>query len=70
VQYGKGHFQSLENVKKWALADSDNDFDTASVFWGQEQITDLNWWLARPSPIQRFFQQRPFLDEFTSRIFF
>jgi hypothetical protein len=43
VKYGQGHFQSLENVKKWALIDSDDDYDAQTVVWGREQTTDLQW---------------------------
>ena len=44
VKYGTGHFQSLENVKKWALADFENDYDADGVFWGPLQCKDLRWW--------------------------
>ncbi len=68
VKYGQGHFQSLENVKKWALVDATNDYDARTVFWRQKQVRDLTWWQELPSPIQRNFQQKEFTDEFTSRL--
>ncbi len=68
VKYGQGHFQSLENVKKWALIDSDDDYDAQTVVWGREQTTDLQWWLKLPSPISRNFQKQPYSNEFTSKL--
>jgi hypothetical protein len=66
VRYGQGHFQSLENVKKWALLDAGNNYDARTVLWGPTQVNDLQWWLNLPSPIQRYFQKREFTAEFTT----
>ena len=67
VRYGEGHFRSLENVKKWALVDADNDYDAPEVFWNTEQCQDMQWWLDRPSPIVRCFQTEDITDTFTSK---
>jgi hypothetical protein len=66
VRYGQVHFQSLENVKKWALIDSNNDYDANTVFWQETQVQDLQWWLDLPSPIKQNFQKQEVSEEFTS----
>ncbi len=67
VQYGQGHFQSLEHVKKHALAAANNDYDQQSVVWHEPQVEDMQWWLNQPNPMKRRFEKRPFTAEFTSK---
>ena len=69
VRYGPGHFRSLENVKKWALMDNNDNYDAPEVFWQTAQCCDLRWWLERPSPIFRCFRTEKFSAEFTSTLF-
>ena len=56
----------MENVKKWALVDFDNDYDADAVYWGPQQCKDLFWWLNLPSPMSRCFETQPFTNEFTT----
>jgi hypothetical protein len=67
TKYGQGHFQSLENAKKWALIDAHHDYDAEDVIWSGRQVRDLQWWLDLPSPWSRSFRTMPFTDEFTSK---
>ncbi len=66
TRYGQGHFRALENAKKWALADADNDYDAQGVVWRRSQQRELNWWLQLPTPWSRSFRTVPVTDEFTS----
>ncbi len=68
TRYGAGHFRSLENAKKWALMDADNDYDAEQVVWSKKQQRDLSWWYKIPIPWSRCFRTVPFTDEFTSKI--
>jgi hypothetical protein len=65
-RYGQGHFRSLENAKKWALFDTDFDYDAEQVVWTHHQRADLQWWLNLPRPISRCFAAQPFTAEFTT----
>jgi hypothetical protein len=67
TRYGQGHFRALENAKKWALADSDNDYDAEGVIWRPAQMQELRWWLSLPAPWSRSFRTQAFTDEFTSK---
>ncbi len=65
-RYGQGHFRHLENTKKWALVDANDDYDAPNVVWGKRQRETLQWWANLASPISRCFQLQAFTDEFTT----
>ncbi len=67
TKYGQGHFRALENTKKWALADCNQDYDAEGVIWSHAQKLELQWWLRLPTPWARSFQTQPITDEFTSK---
>jgi hypothetical protein len=67
TKYGQRHFRSLENAKKWALMDANNDYDAEEVVWSASQQRDLNWWLSLPRPWTRCFRAQSFTAEFTSK---
>jgi hypothetical protein len=67
TKYGQGHFRALENAKKWALADANNDYDAEDVRWSRQQKAELRWWLQLPTPWARSFRTQPIDDEFTSK---